>query len=128
MISKGFVAISSQEISDDLIKDYIQSWLSRFDRVEQVSPFDKHANITLHIRSIEDFIPDDQVQFRILHGNQFAWAYITRNRFAIETTGLPIENQISLCLQILLDLPNIAEVIHDTDDARLDDLEAKGIL
>ncbi len=128
MISKGFVAISSEAISDAVICDYIQSWLSRFERVEQVSPLDRNSNTTIHIRSIEDYLPYEQVQFRILDGGDFAWVYITRARYAIETTGFPSDNQISLCLEVLLELPAINEIIEDTDDARLCALEAEGIL
>jgi hypothetical protein len=128
MISKGFVAISSRAIDDDVIRDYIRSWLLRFERVEQVSPLDRHGNTTLHIKGIEDYVPDDQVQFRVLDSGGFAWAYITRSRRAIETTGFADGNEISLCLEILLELPAIDEIIQDTDEARLCALEAEGML
>ncbi|MCS7064451.1 MAG: hypothetical protein NZM04_10535 [Methylacidiphilales bacterium] len=127
MISKGFVAISSEPITDEIIRCYIQSWLTRFHRVEQVSPTDTHANVTLHLKSCDEYIPHDQVQFRVLHGDDFAWVYITRNRRVIETTGLPLE-EFSLCLEVLLELPSIQEIINDQDDRRLNELESQGLL
>lgn len=128
MISKGFVAISAQSISDTVIRGYIQSWLTRFGRVEQVSPHDTHGNVTIHIKTVEDYLPHDQVQFRILNNGDFTWAYITRDRFAIETSGFASDSQISLSLEVLLELSDIKEIIHDHDDARLDALEAQGLL
>jgi hypothetical protein len=128
MVSKGFVAISSEVITDAVIEDYIQSWLMRFERVEQVSPLDRNGNTTIHIQSVEDYMPDEEVQFRILDGGDFAWVYITRLRYAIETTGLACDDRIALSLDVLLELPAIKEIIHDSDEARLDALEAEGML
>ena len=48
-------------------------------------------------------------------------------RIVIETTGLPHE-KISLCLDILLELPGVTEIVDQHDDRRLDELERDGLM
>jgi hypothetical protein len=45
----------------------------------------------------------------------------------METTGLP-SDQISVCLDVILGLPGLVEVIDQHDDKRLDQLEAEGMM
>ena len=46
---------------------------------------------------------------------------------AMETTGFQ-DAEISFCLEVLLELPGVAEVIDEKNQRRLDELEKAGIL
>jgi hypothetical protein len=127
MISRGYVAIFAESHTEDTIRIFLDSWLARFERVEQVIPGIQAGNTTTPLQSPKDFIPSDHLQFRVLLGGDFAWAYLTRGRRVIETTGLPNE-KISLCLDILLELPGVTEIVDQHDDRRLDEMERDGLM
>jgi hypothetical protein len=127
MISRGYVAIFAESHTEDTIRIFLDSWLARFERVEQVIPGIQAGNTTTPLQSPKDLIPSDHLQFRVLLGGDFAWAYLTRGRRVIETTGLPNE-KISLCLDILLELPGVTEIVDQHDDRRLDELERDGLM
>lgn len=127
MISRGYVAVFADPHTDDSIRKILESWLARFERVEQVVPGVQAGNTTTHIQSPQDLLPADHLQFRVLLGGDFAWAYLTRGRRVIETTGLPNE-KISLCLDILLELTGVTEIVDQHDDRRLDELERDGLM
>jgi hypothetical protein len=127
MISRGYVAIFSEPHTDATIRLFLQSWLDRFERVEQVIPGAQAGNSTVTLASPQELLPSDHLQFRILLGGDFTWAYLTRGRRVIETTGLPSE-KIALCLDILLELTGITEIVDQSDDRRLDELERDGLM
>ena len=127
MISRGYVAVFTEPHTDDSIRNILESWLARFEKVEQVVPGIQAGNTTTAIQSPQDLIPSDHLQFRVIQGQDFAWAYLTRGRRVIETTGLPQE-KISLCLDILLELPGVSEIVDQHDDRRLDELERDGLM
>ena len=127
MISRGYVAVFTEPHTDDSIRTILESWLARFEKVEQVIPGIQAGNTTTAIQSPQDLIPSDHLQFRVIQGQDFAWAYLTRGRRVIETTGLPQE-KISLCLDILLELPGVSEIVDQHDDRRLDELERDGLM
>ena len=127
MISRGYVAVFTEPHTDDSIRTILESWLARFEKVEQVIPGIQAGNTTTAIQSSQDLIPSDHLQFRVIQGQDFAWAYLTRGRRVIETTGLPQE-KISLCLDILLELPGVSEIVDQHDDRRLDELERDGLM
>jgi hypothetical protein len=127
MISRGYVAVFTEPHTDDSIRNILESWLARFEKVEQVVPGIQAGNTTTAIQSPQDHIPSDHLQFRVIQGQDFAWAYLTRSRRVIETTGLPQE-KISLCLDILLELPGVSEIVDQHDDRRLDELERDGLM
>lgn len=127
MISRGYVAVLAEPHTDDSIRKILASWLGRFEKVEQVVPGVQAGNTTTAILGPQDLIPSDHLQFRVIQGGDFAWAYLTRGRRVIETTGLPHE-KISLCLDILLELPGVTEIVDQHDDRRLDELERDGLM
>ena len=127
MISRGYVAIFSEPHTDATIRLILQSWLDRFERVEQVIPGAQAGNSTVTLVSPQDLLPSDHLQFRVLLGGDFTWAYLTRGRRVIETTGLPGE-KIALCLDILLELTGITEIVDQSDDRRLDELDRDGLM
>ncbi len=127
MISRGYVAIFSEPHTDATIRLILQSWLDRFERVEQVIPGAQAGNSTVTLASPQELLPSDHLQFRILLGGDFTWAYLTRGRRVIETTGLPSE-KIALCLDILLELNGITEIVDQSGDRRLDELERDGLM
>ena len=127
MISRGYVAVFTEPHTDDSIRQILESWLARFEKVEQVVPGIQAGNTTTAIQSPQDLIPSNHLQFRVIQGQDFAWAYLTRGRRVIETTGLPQE-KISLCLDILLELPGVGEIVDQHDDRRLDELERDGLM
>jgi len=127
MISHGYVAVFAEPHSVDSIRKILESWLARFEKVEQVVPGVQAGNTTTAIQQPQDLIPADHLQFRVIQGGDFAWAYLTRGRRVIETTGLPQE-KIALCLDILLELPGVTEIVDQHDDRRLDELERDGLM
>ena len=127
MISHGYVAVFAEPHSDDSIRRILESWLGRFEKVEQVIPGIQAGNTTTPIEKPADLIPSDHLQFRVIQGGDFAWAYLTRGRRVIETTGLPQE-KIALCLDILLELAGVTEIVDQHDDRRLDELERDGLM
>jgi hypothetical protein len=127
MISHGYVAVFAEPHTDDSIRKFLESWLARFEKVEQVIPGVQAGNSTTAIEQPQDLIPADHLQFRVIQGDDFAWAYLTRGRRVIETTGLPQE-KIALCLDILLELPGVTEIVDQHDDRRLDELERDGLM
>ena len=127
MISHGYVAVFAEPHTDDSIPKFLESWLARFEKVEQVIPGVQAGNTTTAIQHSQDLIPADHLQFRVIQGGDFAWAYLTRGRRVIETTGLPQE-KIALCLDILLELPGVTEIVDQHDDRRLDELERDGLV
>lgn len=127
MISRGYVAIFSEPHTDSTIRLILQSWLDRFERVEQIIPGAQAGNSTVTLTSPQELLPGDHLQFRILVGGDFTWAYLTRGRRVIETTGLPSE-KIALCLDVLLELNGITEIVDQSDDRRLDELERDGLM
>jgi hypothetical protein len=127
MISRGYVAIFSEPHTDATIRLILQSWLDRFERVEQIIPGAQAGNSTVTLTSPQELLPGDHLQFRILVGGDFTWAYLTRGRRVIETTGLPSE-KIALCLDVLLELNGITEIVDQSDDRRLDELERDGLM
>jgi hypothetical protein len=127
MISRGYVAVFSEPHSEDSIRIIVESWLERFSRVEQVVPGAQAGNSTVTLTSAKEFLPSDHLQFRVIQGEDFSWAYLTRGRRVIETTGLPHE-KIALCLDILLEIHGVTEIVDQSDDRRLDELERDGLM
>lgn len=127
MISRGYVAVFAQAHSDASIRGILESWLSRFERVEQVVPGTQAGNTTIRVTQPDELLKSDHLQFRVIQGEDFAWAYLTRGRRVIETTGLPNE-KLALCLDILLELPGVTEIVDQHDDRRLDELERDGLM
>ena len=127
MISRGYVAVFAQPHTDDSIRGILDSWMSRFGRVEQVVPGSQAGNTTITLGNSGEMLKADHLQFRIIQGEDFAWAYLTRGRRVIETTGLP-HDKIALCLDILLELTGVTEIVDQHDDRRLDELERDGLM
>jgi hypothetical protein len=127
MISRGYVAVFSEPHTDASIRSILESWLDRFSRIEQVIPGAQAGNSTVTLTSPQELLPSDHLQFRVIQGDDFTWAYLTRNRRVIETTGLPNE-KIALCLDILLELTGVTEIVDQSDDRRLDELERDGLM
>jgi hypothetical protein len=70
---------------------------------------------------------EPHLQFRVLNGDQFSWVYVSLDKPAMETTGFQ-DAEISLCLDVLLELPNVAEVVDEKNHRRLEELEKAGII
>jgi hypothetical protein len=127
MISRGYVAVFAEPHTDASIRSILESWFDRFSRIEQVIPGAQAGNSTVTLTSPQELLPSDHLQFRVIQGDDFSWAYLTRNRSVIETTGLPNE-KIALCLDILLELTGVTEIVDQSDDRRLDELERDGLM
>lgn len=125
MISKGYVGLFKEPLAEKQIQKCVDSWLARFEKVEQVSPGGGVLTITLE--SSAQVVMEEHQQFRVLMGNDFAWVYLTKERYVMETTGLPSDAS-TLCLDVLLELPGVEEIIDQKNDRRLDELEAKGLM
>ena len=126
-ISHGYVGLFEKALTDETIRLCVDSWLARFEKVEQACPGAGAGALTMAVNNSADVLNEEHLQFRVLMGGDFAWIYLTKNRRIIETTGLP-NREISLCLDALLELPGILEIIDQRDDRRLDQLEAEGLM
>jgi hypothetical protein len=127
MISKGFVGVFDAPLDDAAIRKCVSSWIARFEQVEQVCPGGGGSALTITLGSADELIADPHLQFRILLGQDFSWVYVTRNGRVMETSGLPIE-EVTLTLDVLLELPGLVEVVDQHNDRRLDQLEAEGLM
>jgi hypothetical protein len=124
MNQKGFVAIFERDLAKADIAECVTSWIGRFEKVEQVIP---NMDGTLEVQEPEQIMWEPNLQFRVLNGEQFAWVYVSLDKRAMETTGFQ-DAEISLCLDVLLELPGVAEVIDEKNQRRLDELERAGII
>lgn len=124
MQQKGFVAVFEKEHDRASLSECIASWLERFEKVEQVVPGQES---TLEIKEPSEVMWEPHLQFRVLNGDQFAWIYTSLERRAMETTGFA-DAEISFCLEVLLELPDVVEVVDEKNQRRLEELEKAGII
>jgi len=124
MIQKGFIAVFEDAFGLPEISECVASWLDRFEKVEQVIP---GMEGTLEVKKPSEIMWESNLQFRVLNGEQFAWVYVSLDKRAMETTGFQ-DAEISFCLEVLLELPGIAEVVDEKNQRRLDELEKAGII
>ena len=124
MVQKGFIAVFENDLGKPEISECVASWLERFEKVEQVIP---KMEGTLEVKEVRDIMWEPNLQFRVLNGEQFAWVYVSLNRRGMETTGFQ-DAEISFCLEVLLELPGVAEVIDEKNQRRLNELEKSGII
>jgi hypothetical protein len=124
MIQKGFIAVFEGPLDRARVSECVASWLERFEKVEQVVP---KMEGTLEVKETRDIMWEPNLQFRVLNGEQFAWVYVSLDKPAMETTGFQ-DAEISFCLEVLLELPNVAEVIDEKNERRLSELERAGII
>lgn len=127
MIRKGYVALFASPLDKEAISLIVESWLERFERVEQVTPEPGLNACALGISKRQEIMWEPNMQFRVVNGDEFTWVYVGLNRRVIETTGFP-SDEISLCLDVLIELDGVVEVIEDHNERRLDELEAQGLL
>lgn len=119
----GFVAVFQKAFDKAQVEGCIQSWLTRFEKVEQVAPRDI---ATLPVETVEDICWEDNLQFRVTEGGEFSWIYLTMKSKVIETTGQPNGAQVSLSLTVLTELPELVTIVPDHDQKRLEELEKEG--
>ena len=124
MTQKGFIAVFEEELDRASISECVASWLERFEKVEQVVP---KMEGTLEVKEPSEIMWEPNLQFRVLNGEQFAWVYVSLDKRAMETTGFQ-DGEISFCLEVLLELPGVAEVIDEKNQRRLDELEKAKII
>lgn len=124
---KGYVGLFGEPLKKDLIKEIIDLWLERYGAVEQASG-NSYQIVTSTIHQSRDIIWEKNLQFRVLCGEQFAWVYITLDRFVIETSGLFQQEGALLCHDVLKELPGCEEIIDERNDSRLDELEKFGLM
>jgi hypothetical protein len=124
MVQKGFIAVFEEALDRALVSECVTSWLERFEKVEQVIP---KMEGTLEVKTVDEIMWEPNMQFRVLNGEQFAWVYLSLDKRGMETTGFQ-DAEISFCLEVLLELPRLAEVIDEKNQRRLDELERAGII
>ena len=124
MNQKGFVAVFERNLSKANIAECVASWVERVENVEQGIP---NMDGTLEVKEADQIMWEPNLQFRVVDGEQFAWVYVSLDKRAMETTGFQ-DAEISLCLEVLLELPGVAEVVDEKNQRRLDDLERAGII
>jgi hypothetical protein len=124
MVQKGFVAVFEQPLDRPRLSECLASWLDRFEKVEQVVP---KMEGTLEVKEPAEIMWEPNLQFRVLNGEQFAWIYVSLDKLAMETTGFQ-DAEISFCLEVLLELPGVAEIIDEKNQRRLGELEKAGII
>ena len=124
MNQKGFVAVFERDLTKANIAECVASWIARFEKVEQVIP---NMDGTLEVKEPDEIMWEPNLQFRVINGEQFAWVYVSLGKRAMETTGFQ-DAEISFCLEALLELPSVAEIVDEKNQRRLDDLERAGII
>jgi len=124
MDKKGFIAVFETALDRAQISEFVASWLERFEKVEQVVP---KMEGTLEVKEPSEIMWEPHLQFRVTNGIQFAWVYLSLDRRGVETTGFQ-DAEISFCLEVLLELPGVAEVIDEKNQRRLEELEKAGII
>ena len=124
MDKKGFVAVFKQPLDRERVSECVESWLERFEKVEQIVPA---TEFTLEVKETKDVLWDANLQFRVSNGDQFAWIYLTLEKNSVETTGFA-DAEISFCLEVLLELPDVAEIVDEKNQRRLDELEKTGVI
>lgn len=124
MNQKGFVAVFERDLTKANIAECVASWIERFEKVEQVVP---NMDGTLEVKEPGEIMWEPNLQFRVIDGEQFAWVYASADKRSMETTGFQ-DAEISLCLEVLLELPSVAEIIDEKNQRRLDELERAGII
>jgi hypothetical protein len=124
MEKKGFIAVFGTEFTRLRVSECVASWLERFEKVEQVAP---GMEFTLEVKSEKEIIWDPNLQFRVSNGEQFAWIYVSLEKTAMETTGFA-DAEISFCLEVLLELPDVTEIVDEKNQRRLEQLEKAGII
>jgi hypothetical protein len=125
--SKGYVGLFEAPLRHSDVEDFIEQWLQSYSPIEQVAPTAMADNATIKIEKKEDLLVTPNMQFRISLDENFVWVYLTTGRYVIETTGFLDPNN-TMPYEVLLDLPGIQEIIEDTNDKRLDQLEAEGLM
>ena len=124
---QGYVGLFEERLTRRRIEELVELWIERFGSVEQAAG-SSHQVSTFTIRSVSEIIWENDLQFRILAGEQFAWIYVTPNQRVIETSGLASADGLALSRDILCDTPGCIEIIDEHNDRRLDDLESQGLL
>jgi hypothetical protein len=124
MDKKGFVAVFEKAHDRASLSECVASWLERFEKVEQVIP---GMGGTCEIKEPSEILWEPNLQFRVTNADQFAWVYVSLDKLAMETTGFQ-DAEISFCLEVLLELPGIAEVVDEKNQRRLEQLEKAGII
>jgi hypothetical protein len=127
MISKGYVGLFRTGLHEPQIGAFVQSWLRNFDKVEQVIPGHESGNATFVISDHGQIMWAPHLQFRVMHGEDFAWVYISKGRQVVETSGLPYGDNL-VPLNVLVELEDLAEVIDQENERRLDELEREGLM
>jgi hypothetical protein len=125
MITKTFIALFSEAVTQKHVTLFVENWLARFESLEQVIP--QGGASTLGIKATAEIMWQEQMQFRVHHGGDFSWIYLTENSRVVETSGLPAA-EISLPLDVLIELPGIEEIIDGINERRLQELEKAGLL
>jgi hypothetical protein len=124
MDKKGFIAVFEEALDRAQTSECVASWLERFEKIEQVVP---KMEGTLEVKEPSEIMWEPNMQFRVIKRDQFAWVYVSLDKRAMETTGFQ-DAEISFCLEVLLELPGVAEVIDEKNQRRLNELEKAGII
>ncbi len=124
MVQKGFVAVFERPLDRAAISECAASWLARFEKVEQIVP---GMEGTLEVKEPSEIMWEPMLTFRVMSGPQFAWVYVNVDKPSMETTGFQ-DAEISFCLEVLLELPGVAEVVDEKNERRLTELERAGII
>jgi hypothetical protein len=124
---RGFVGLFTEPLIQSRIEELVLVWRTRFGAIEQAIGTHGQA-LTISIKEERDIVWEDNLQFRVLAGEQFTWIYIARDRHVIETSGLTSADGSMLCRDVLQDLDGCAEIIDEHNERRLDELESRGLM
>jgi len=127
MDSKGYVAIFTEPVGKEEVRDFVQVWLDQYPRLEQVCPGQGAGTVTLKIEKVDALLWEKNLQFRVMSGEDFTWIYLDLDGRVLETSGLPFETN-TLPLDVLVELEGIQEVIDQKNEKRLEELEKAGLL
>ncbi|CAF0689347.1 hypothetical protein [Candidatus Methylacidithermus pantelleriae] len=123
----GFIGVFPENFGQNQVERFVERWLKVFQRVEQVVP-GPGSGYTVELTDASEILWEEHLQFRILAAEASAWVYLSLNRRCIETTAWDTPGSAQLSLDLLVELPGLAEVIPETDQKRIEELEREGVL
>ncbi len=125
-MSKGYIAVFGHEIDKHTMRDCMEVWLGQFDRIEQVAPGSRSES-TIIIASTSQMLWEENLQYRAMADDNFAWIYVTLGSRIMETSGLDYEDNL-IPLEVFTELHGVDEVIDARNERRLEELEKEGLI
>ena len=125
MEKKGFVAIFGQELDRARVSECVDSWLERFEKVEQVAPA---TEFTLEVKETKDILWDANLQFRVSQRRSIRLDLCHAGHARPWKPLASPTRKSRSALEVLLELPEVTEIVDEKNQRRLEELEKAGVI